>query len=326
LVLADGSTNQSNYAFSLGFAPAANTVSSGSATNILYRQTIHIMANGSDAYIPYSTVAGTYTTAYPIVSTNVTGVRSNPTFVPDSTRSNYAFAVGGRIGGLGALDVTIGSGATQHLDPIQMNLNIIGADPSGSSTVNGFYQLINHDTTAMPHIRLKCADFTVAVAQNVLDAYAYQGEIVFSTNAVAVSGEACVMGLVLNAGTVGVTGGVRGLKISMGGSGMPAATSAGLSIDAATSAVLGHAIYIETQGGTTITNGLYMGNAGTFTTAIYLGGTITNFLNLTSAGNSGFVTTGGTDCTASAATDPSHTLKIIVPGGAAGYIRVWAAA
>lgn len=52
----------------------------------------------------------------------------------------------------------------------------------------------------------------------------------------------------------------------------------------------------------------------------------TNFLNLSAAGNTGFVTTGGTDCTASGATDPSFTLKCIMPGGAAGYIRVWAAA
>ena len=57
---------------------------------------------------------------------------------------------------------------------------------------------------------------------------------------------------------------------------MPATTSAGLSIDSATAAVLTHAIYIETQSGTTITNGLYMGNAGTFTTAIRLAGTISN--------------------------------------------------
>ena len=54
--------------------------------------------------------------------------------------------------------------------------------------------------------------------------------------------------------------------------------------------------------------------------------TTTNFLNLTTAGNTGFVTTGGTDCTASGATDPSFTIKCIMPGGAAGYIRVWAAA
>jgi len=52
----------------------------------------------------------------------------------------------------------------------------------------------------------------------------------------------------------------------------------------------------------------------------------TNFLNLGEAGNTGFVTTGGTDCTASAATDPSFTIKCIMPGGAPGYIRVWAAA
>lgn len=54
--------------------------------------------------------------------------------------------------------------------------------------------------------------------------------------------------------------------------------------------------------------------------------TTTNFLNMTTAGNTGFVTTGGTDCATSNTTDPSFTLKCIMPGGAAGYIRVWAAA
>ena len=37
-------------------------------------------------------------------------------------------------------------------------------------------------------------------------------------------------------------------------------------------------------------------------------------------------TAGGTDCTASAATDPTYTIAVQTPDGAAGYIRVWAAA
>jgi len=37
-------------------------------------------------------------------------------------------------------------------------------------------------------------------------------------------------------------------------------------------------------------------------------------------------TAGGTDCTASGATDPTYTIAVQTPDGAAGYIRVWAAA
>jgi len=36
-------------------------------------------------------------------------------------------------------------------------------------------------------------------------------------------------------------------------------------------------------------------------------------------------TSGGSDCTASGATDPTYTIAVQTPDGAAGYIRVWAA-
>ena len=75
-------------------------------------------------------------------------------------------------------------------------------------------------------------------------------------------------------------------------------------------------LYLASDYGGTVDNAIYIEDLNL----------TTNFLNLTTAGNSGFVTTGGTDCTASGATDPSFTLKCIMPGGAAGYIRVFAAA
>ena len=210
----------------------------------------------------------------------------------------------------------------QHLDPVQFNLNITGANPSASSTINTIYQLITHDTTDMSYLRLKCADWNIAIAKNILDAYIYQGEIVITAAAgttLAISGEVCVSGLVMDAGSTGtaVTGSVVGQIIAMRGSKMPT-TSYGLIVRTETAGILNQALRIETNSGTTITNGIWANNAGTFTNLIQVGGTIVNFLNLTGAGNSGFVTSGGTGTT--------YTLKIITPDGAAGYIRVFAAA
>lgn len=37
------------------------------------------------------------------------------------------------------------------------------------------------------------------------------------------------------------------------------------------------------------------------------------------------VEAGGTDCTASGATDPAYTIAVRTPNGSAGYLRVWAA-
>ncbi len=59
----------SEIAFALGNAQAGKTVSTG-LTGMYYNETIHIIANAVERYIPLSTVAGTYTTAYPIISTS----------------------------------------------------------------------------------------------------------------------------------------------------------------------------------------------------------------------------------------------------------------
>ena len=151
-----------------------------------------------------------------VTSNSVAGFRSLPVFVPDATRTNYGFAIGTRAT---ELDVTMAAALTQHLDPIQMNLNIIGANPTGSSTVNGIYQLITHDTADMANLRLKNADWNVVVAKDVLDAYCYQGEIDFTAAGITVGGESAVMGLVMNAGTDAVTGSLRGLIVSLQGAG-----------------------------------------------------------------------------------------------------------
>jgi hypothetical protein len=80
-------------------------------------------------------------------------------------------------------------------------------------------------------------------------------------------------------------------------------------------------------GAAALTAGIYMINdsANKITSALYTGAGITNLLDVSGAGNADFLTTGGTDCTASGATDPAYTIAIKTPAGT-GYIRVWAAA
>jgi len=142
-------------------------------------------------------------------------------FVPDSTRTNYAFCVGNRVT---ELDVTMVASASQHFDPIQMNVNIIGANPSSTSTTNLMYALLTHDTVDMAALRIKCTDFNVSIGENVKDAYCYQGEVDFVEAGITIGGEAAVLGLVMNAGSDAVTGKVRGIIISMQGTGSPADT------------------------------------------------------------------------------------------------------
>ena len=81
---------------------------------------------------------------------------------------------------------------------------------------------------------------------------------------------------------------------------------------------------IYNQSAATATIGLHIDNDGTMTDIMKIDGSATYLLNLDDA--STFISSGGTDCTASGATDPAYTIKIKDPAGAAGYIRVWAAA
>ncbi len=70
IVMTDsGAGTQSNIMFELGHEAAGQTVTTGSGT-LVYNQTLQIKVNTAAAYIPYSTAEGTYTTAYPIVTTS----------------------------------------------------------------------------------------------------------------------------------------------------------------------------------------------------------------------------------------------------------------
>jgi len=239
-----------------------------------------------------------------VTSTSVTGFRSNATFVPDENRTNYAYCVGNRVS---ALTVTIGAAATQHLDPFQLKILVAGVNPGGSSTLNGFYQLITH-STAMANMRLKNADWNIVMSANILDAYCYQGELDF-TSSMTVGGEAAVLGLVANA-SAAVTGNIRGAIISMQGTGTYA-TAVGLEI--------------RTTCGTGLGSGLSEGIRIAGTPLPVVGIAMGNQTNDNEGPQNAFFfpSIGGADegpCVASGTATGAITIKI---GTATRYIRFW---
>ena len=174
------------------------------------------------------------TTGISLTGAMTTGIDfTSITLALDANRTNSAIAIGDR---LGAKIITMAA-AVNHLDPMQINLSIAGVNPTSGSTVNGIYQLITHSTTAMASLRLKNADWNLAISKNVLDAYVFQGEIDYSGTTV-VGGESAVMGLVMNAGAGAITGFLRGVIISMQGA-AAAATCIGLEIRTTMGAGLG---------------------------------------------------------------------------------------
>lgn|SRR3990167_8695913 len=226
------------------------------------------------------------------------GIQFAHTLTPDANRTNRAIGIGSRAT---EKDITMAAAATQHLDPIQANLNIIGSNPSGSSTLNTFYALITHDTTDMSNMRLKNSDWNIVVGKDVLDVYCYQGEVDFNAAGIAVGGEAAVMGLTLDAGANAVTGNLWGEIIVTQGAGLPS-SSAGLFLSHRTG-TLGHSLYIEANSGATITDCIYINEAGT----------ITNFLKFAATSSVIVAETGALPGTA------THKIKCDV-GGVAFYL------
>jgi len=68
----DPTTAPTLYWFDLG--GTANGFPTGDSGDIHYNDTLHLRLNSADKYIPLSSAEGTYTTAYPIVSTNTLSV------------------------------------------------------------------------------------------------------------------------------------------------------------------------------------------------------------------------------------------------------------
>lgn len=231
----------------------------------------------------------------------IKGVYFNPTLVPDSTRTKFIWAYGTRAT---EKDLSMVASADYNLDPIQINLNVIGTAPT-SSTINLSYMNITHDTTAMTALRLKCSDWNIVIGKNVQDVYVYQGELDFTASS-AVGGEACVMGMQVNASAGTVTGDICGVRVVMAGASLPATTSKGVDISSRTSATLTHGLYFYIQEETTMTNAIYIENAGT----------LTNILKFSAA--SAAVVSKSNSSGAQ-----SYTVRCAV-GGVTGYLRLYA--
>jgi len=212
------------------------------AGEMLYNDSVRILYDSSARWIPLSTVQGTFTTAYPMVSTSDTGLRFNGAYDPDQNRTDYAIAIGGRAGGVGEIDVTIDNNTNQNFDPIQMNVNIIGVNPSGSSQYNGIYQNVTHTTAVMSNYRIKGADWLFTIGYDILDVYGAQKEIVFNDSGITVGGQVCVHGMVLDGGNQEVSSAIwHVINATMRGSGSP--------VDA-------HGILINAEGGINVAAGL----------------------------------------------------------------------
>jgi len=124
-------------------------------------------------------------------------VSSAQTLTPDATRTYIAYQVGNRVT---EKDITMVAAADQNLDPVQLNLNIIGAAPTNTSTLNGVYQQITHDTTDMPNLRLKGCDWTITTDKTCTDAYVVQTELIVSGTKTS-GGELMAMSALTTLGT-----------------------------------------------------------------------------------------------------------------------------
>ena len=173
----------------------------GTAVQFILNSTVNSTTTGSGSIHTLGGLGVTLNSFFGglVTANGDTGFRYNGTLVPDANRLDYGLGIGLR----GTeLTVNLANAASQNLDPIQMNINLTcsGGAPTSTSTVNGIYQLITHDTTAMPNLRLKGSDWTIYAAQNFQDAYVYQGELDIVGN-VTIGGEAFAGSFYLNAGT-----------------------------------------------------------------------------------------------------------------------------
>ena len=239
------------------------------------------------------TLTGTYTTA-------ISG--DSATITPDAARSKAFLTFGDRTAAK-TVDLGATAGVAFNFDPMQMSVSITdtGGLLNTDSTINLTYMNLAHTTSNMANLRLKCSDWNIVVRKNVKDVYCMQGEVDFDTNSVTVSGEAAVLGLVMNCASA-VTGTVRGLIISMQGAGMPA-SAMGLEIrnDAAAA---------------TLRDGINISAAGVITNGIKMEGTMTRIFDFTT-----IVTAVSEDDLA--APNKAGSIAILTPAGAVAYINYY---
>jgi len=213
---------------------------------------------------------------------------SGQTLTPDANRTYIAYQVGSRAT---EKNITMTAAASQNLDPIQMNLNIVGAAPTSTSTVNGIYQQITHDTTAMANIRIKAADWTVSIGKNATDAYVYQGELQHTATATLTGESICMSALTyLSAGVTVTADRVCALQAMISGDGA-AATVTGdcfvaYIVNAGTVVTTDSICCIHNQSAATAISGLELDLDGTVTYAFDFDGTVPDAWTTATAGTS----------------------------------------
>jgi len=236
-----------------------------------------------------------------VTSTSTTGFATTATFVPDATRTNYAYSIGNRAV---ELTVNLANDASQNFEPFQMNVNLTASAgaPTSTSTARLLRIRSTHDTVDMPNLRIMNINTYMDVRKNMEAAYGQMNGVDFQTNAVTITTEAAVGVFNMDAVSA-VTGAVRGIIINLHGAGLPSTTSIGLEV--------------RTDGGTaTLAEGIRVWSVGgnSVTTAIKMQGTMTNIFDFTS-----IVTAVLEDNLA--APDKAGSIAILTPAGAVAYIN-----
>lgn len=107
---------------------SASRCSTGTSGDIEYNQTLHILVNTADRYIPLSSEEGTYTTAYPIATTST--IISTCTTAGISCSASTLNAESGRIGKFVGSVANAAQGDGYGV--FEMQANFSGTVPSGS--------------------------------------------------------------------------------------------------------------------------------------------------------------------------------------------------
>ncbi len=207
---------------------------------------------------------------------------TNATFIPEGNRDNRAIELGSR-GSEIELDFQ-GTGGVENFEPIQMNFDCIGTNPASTSTVNIWQGGMFLDRYDLGNVRLKWSDLLTTVNYDCKDVYIHQAEIAFGNLACAVGNEVAVLGLVLNAGTGGLTcNEVHGVTLTLRGTGIPSATSDGYFLHVVDNITVTNGFWVKATG--TVTTGLRMSAAGS--------GSLTNAFAFPAEGTNPTVTSGG---------------------------------
>lgn len=249
---------------------------------------------------------GAITIGIDFTGTLATGINfCDATFLPTADRSDLAIAVGSRAN---ALTITLANENTQHFEPIQVNVDVAGVNPSSTSDVSLMRMQSIHSTAAMGNLRLRHINSYMVIEQDIQAAYIYTGSLDLATNAIAVTTEVAVMNLNLECASV-VTGKVRGAIINMYGANLANADSIGLEVrtDGGAS-ILDEGIRIWSVGGNSIT------------TALDVRGTVTYFADFDNASGAA-----GTVCTESGteATIWAGRIKVQTPDGNDAWVNAY---